>query len=61
MDRRVKLKPGEKALLQKLQRGTWALAELQWLERHLPPDVPTVSLAEVCYRLQALRPPPTHA
>jgi hypothetical protein len=55
LDRRLKLKPDEKSLLQKLQRGTWTLAELEWLERHLRPDTPTVLVAELRHRLQALR------
>jgi hypothetical protein len=55
VDRRTKLKPDEKALLQKLQRGTWSLAELEWLERQLPNDAPTVLVAELRHRLQALR------
>jgi hypothetical protein len=55
MDRRLKLKPDERALLQKLQRGTWRRDELQWLERHLRPDAPTVLVAEVRHRLQMLR------
>ena len=59
MDRRLKLKPDEKALLQKLQHGTWRLDELQWLERHLRPDAPTVLVAEVRHRLQVLQIPPT--
>jgi hypothetical protein len=57
MDRRTKLKPNEKALLQKLQRGTWSLAELEWLERQLPPDAPVMLLGEIRARMQALRPP----
>jgi hypothetical protein len=57
MDRRTKLKPNEKALLQKLQRGTWALDERQWLEVHLPPDTPTLLVGEIRARMQALRTP----
>jgi hypothetical protein len=55
LDRRLKLKPDEKALLQKLQRGTWRLDELEWLDRHLRPDAPTILVAEVRRRLQVLR------
>jgi hypothetical protein len=55
LDRRLKLKPDEKLLLQKLQRGTWTRAELEWLECHLRPDTPTVLVAELRHRLQALR------
>jgi hypothetical protein len=57
MDRRLKLRPDEKVLLEKLRRGTWRLDELAWLERHLRPDAPTVLLAEVRQQLQALRAP----
>ena len=57
MDRRTKLKPDEKALLQKLQRGTWALDELQWLEAHLPPDTPTLLVGEIRARMQVLQQP----
>jgi hypothetical protein len=59
VDRRLKLTPAEKALLQRLQRGTWTPAELQWVERHLAPDAPTVLVAEVRQRLQGLQRPPT--
>ena len=57
MDRRTKLKPNEKALLQKLQRGTWNLAELEWVERQVPKDAPTVLVAELRHKRQMLRPP----
>jgi hypothetical protein len=57
MVRRTKLKPDEKALLQKLQRGTWTLDELQWLEAHLPPDTPTLLVGEIRARMQVLRTP----
>jgi hypothetical protein len=57
MDRRTKLKPDEKALLQKLQRGTWSLAELAWLEHQLPKDAPTVLVAELRHKRQMLRHP----
>jgi hypothetical protein len=43
VDRRTKLKPDEKALLKKLQHGTWALAELEWLEHHLAKDAPPIT------------------
>jgi hypothetical protein len=55
LDRRLKLKPDEKLLLEKLQRGTWTLAELEWLERHLRPDAPTILVAELRHRLQTLQ------
>jgi hypothetical protein len=54
VDRRTKLKPDEKALLKRLQHGTWALSELEWLERHLPADTPTLLVGEIRARLQAL-------
>jgi hypothetical protein len=57
VDRRTKLKPDEKALLQKLQRGTWSLAELEWLERQLPKDAPTLLVAELRHRMAQLRTP----
>jgi hypothetical protein len=57
LDRRTKLKPDEKALLQKLQRGTWSLAELEWLERQLPKDAPTVLVVELRHKRQMLRHP----
>jgi hypothetical protein len=59
VDRRTELKPDEKALLQKLQRGTWSLAELTWIDAHLPPDTPTLLVGEIRARLEALRPPAT--
>jgi len=34
LDRRLKLKPDEQALLEKPRRGTWVLAERQWIECH---------------------------
>jgi hypothetical protein len=53
--RRTKLKPAEQALLRKLRRGTWSVAELDWLLAHLPADTPTLlvqqlhsKLIEVC-------------
>jgi hypothetical protein len=57
--RRTTLTKAEQALLKKLQRGVWAQAQLQWLERHLPPDAPTLLIAEVRHRLQVLQKPPT--
>jgi hypothetical protein len=54
LDRRTKLKPQEQALLQKLQRGTWRLDELRWLEAHLAPDAPLVLVGELRARMQAL-------
>jgi hypothetical protein len=59
LERRLKLKPDEKALSQKRRRGTWALDELQWLERHLPPDTPTLLVGEIRGRMQALQAKPT--
>jgi hypothetical protein len=55
MDRRTKLKDTEKALLQRRQRGTWALAELEWLLAHLPPGSPAMLVGEIRHRLQTLR------
>jgi hypothetical protein len=57
VDRRTKLKPDEKALLKKLQHGTWSADELRWLERYLPPDTPTLLVGEIRARMQALRHP----
>jgi hypothetical protein len=36
--RRTTLTKAEQALLRKLQCGTWAEAELDWLLAHLPPE-----------------------
>jgi hypothetical protein len=56
VDRRTKLKPDEKALLKKLQHGTWALSELEWLERHIAADAPVLLVGEIRARMQMLQP-----
>jgi hypothetical protein len=53
--RRTTLTKAEWALLRKLQRGVWHVDELEWLERHLAPDVPSVLVGEIRYRLHVLR------
>jgi hypothetical protein len=57
--RRPTLTKVEQALLRKLQRGVWRVAEREWLLAHLPADCPTLLLAEVCHRLKVLQIPPT--
>jgi hypothetical protein len=62
--RRLKPRPTtltktKQSVHRKLQRGIWRCDELQWLERRLPPDAPTVLVVEVRHRLQVLPIPPT--
>jgi hypothetical protein len=57
MARRTTLTTAEQALLRKLQRLTFSAADLQWLERHLAPDAPSVLVGEIRHRLHVLQPP----
>jgi hypothetical protein len=56
--RRTTLTKAEQALLRKLQRGAWTAAKLDWLERHLAPDAPSVLVGEIRHRLHVLQQPP---
>jgi hypothetical protein len=45
--RRTKLTPAEQALLRKVQRGTWRVAELTRLLAHLPAETPTLLVQQL--------------
>jgi hypothetical protein len=53
--RRTTLTKAEQALLQKLQCGTWAEAELDWLLAHLPADTPMLLVQHLHSQLIELR------
>jgi hypothetical protein len=49
--RRTTLTKAEQALLKELQRLTFSAAELDWLERHVAPDAPSVLEGEIRHLL----------
>ena len=54
MARRTALKAWDKRLLERIRRGKWSAAELQWVLTHLDQRTPTLVVQEIHEKLIAL-------
>jgi hypothetical protein len=63
MARRTALKAWDKRLLERIRRGKWSAAELQWVLTHLDQHTPTSGVQEIHDKLmdvkQRAQPDPT--
>jgi hypothetical protein len=55
MARRTTLRAWDKRLLDRLRRGRWSAAELEWLLAHLDERAPTLLIQEIHDKLIELR------
>jgi hypothetical protein len=58
MGRRTYLKAWDKRLLERIRRGRWSAAELQWVLSHLDERTSTLVIEEIYAKLIALRSEP---
>jgi hypothetical protein len=55
MGRRTQLNVWDKRLLERIRRGRWSAAELEWVLMHLDERAPTLLIQEIHDKLIALR------
>jgi hypothetical protein len=51
MARRTTLRAWDKRLLDRLRRGQWTVAELEWVLQHLDEQAPTLIIQEIHAKL----------